>query len=109
MDRNDNGSGGSIDLKKEETVVEKTGNIFEDDENAFVYVGPSIPGIAMKDTIYVNAIPEKLQSFIETNQIFKFLIIPLESFAAVFAEIKRGSGSMAALFNQAKEIIDRRD
>lgn len=109
MDRNDNGSGGSVDLKKEEMVVEKAGNIFEDDENVLVYVGPSIPGIAMKDTIYVNAIPEKLQSFVDENQVFKDLVIPLESFAAVFAEIKRGSGSMAALFNQAKEIIDRRD
>ena len=79
------------------------------EEEDLIYVGPSIPGIAARDTIYINALPQKLQSFVDKNQLFKALIIPLEDFPAAFAEIKSGNGPMAALFNQAKEIIDRRD
>ncbi len=53
----------------------------EPENEAVVYCGPSVIGVAGQFTVYRNGIPEPLREFIDAHPAAKGLLIPLGRFA----------------------------
>lgn len=65
-----------------------------------IYVGPSILGVATKNTVY-EGLPDSLQAAIETAPFLSGLCIPLESLPEAMAQIRAKSGSFYTLYTKA--------
>ncbi len=65
-----------------------------------IYVGPSIIGVATRNTVY-DGIPNTLQTAIETAPFLAGLCIPLETLPEAMAQIRAKSGAFYTLYNKA--------
>lgn len=69
-------------------------------EARFIYVGPSIDGVAIRNTIYSDT-PPQLQKAIERRPYLKALCIPLKNLAEALKQIQDREGYYYTLFSRA--------
>ena len=48
-----------------------------------VYVGPDLPGISARYTVYNNGLPKALEEHIKTKPVFRSLVVPVERLAQI--------------------------
>lgn len=78
--------------KKEETVV-----------GTVVYVGPTLPGVAKRNTIYNNGIPAVLAEKAKEKPVIASLIVPIGHLATANAELARCGSVLSILYDKAKD------
>lgn len=70
-----------------------------------VYIGPPIYNIVSQNTVFNNGIPEKLKEKIKECPIINSLLIPLQSYHQVLAELRSKGSVMSKLYEQVKSLI----
>lgn len=65
-----------------------------------VYVGPTIIGVATRNTTY-DGIPESLQAAIQTAPFFRDLCVPVSGLAAAMDQIRKRNGAIYTLYKKA--------
>ena len=65
-----------------------------------VYVGPTIIGVATRNTTY-DGIPEALQAAIQTAPFFRDLCVPVSDLADAMAQIRTRSGAIYTMYKKA--------
>lgn len=65
-----------------------------------VYVGPTIPGVATRNTTY-SEMPESLREAAQTAPYLSGLCIPLGNLAVAMRQIRDKEGAFYTLYNKA--------
>lgn len=65
-----------------------------------VYVGPTIPGVATRNTVY-GEIPKALQKAIKARPYLKSLCVPISGLSKATTQIERKQGGIYALYIKA--------
>lgn len=68
--------------------------------NKIVYVGPTIIGVATKNTVY-SEVPEALQTASKTAPYLAGLCVPVSKLADAMAQIRTKSGAIYTLYKKA--------
>ena len=84
-----------------ETVVIKKGK--ETTNEKVVYVGPSITGVVVQNTIFNNGIPAALKAAIDEAPIIGNLLIPISKLPMALKEIASQQGAMHIYIENAKQ------
>lgn len=97
---------GTEETKKEETAVlekEATGGKTEDFgmQDAMVYVGPTVMGVATHNQVFNNGLPDGLKDAMEKEPAFKSLVVPVGSLAAVGNDIANKTGAAYVFYEKA--------
>ena len=66
-----------------------------------VYVGPTIPGVANRNTIYDDTPPEALQMAIQNAPYIGNLVVPISDLADAMAQIRNKSGAIYTMYKRA--------
>jgi hypothetical protein len=66
----------------------------------FVYVGPTITGVATRNTVY-EGMPETLNKAIQDRPYMAGLCIPVSGLGNALSQISRGQGGVYTLYNKA--------
>ena len=61
--------------------------------NVKVYIGPTVPGVAVHGTIYNNGPSKELEAPMKKEPAFRSLLVPVEKLANATAEIERKDGA----------------
>jgi hypothetical protein len=78
---------------KTEEKTEKTETV--------VYVGPTVPGVAVHNVILNNGITEELKKAIEKEPAFANLIVPVTSLAKTAKDIEGKNGAAYVFYEKA--------
>lgn len=65
-----------------------------------VYVGPTIPGVATRNTTY-SEMPESLKEAAKAAPYLKGLCIPVNTLAVAMSQIRNKEGAFYTLYNKA--------
>lgn len=65
-----------------------------------VYVGPTIPGVATRNTTY-SEMPESLKEAAKATPYLKGLCIPVNTLAVAMGQIRNKEGAFYTLYNKA--------
>ena len=68
--------------------------------NKTVYVGPTIVGVAARNTVY-DEIPEALQTAIKDAPFLAGLCLPISGLSVAMCQIRNGSGAIYTLYKNA--------
>ncbi len=68
--------------------------------NKIIYVGPTIVGVAAKNTVY-DEIPEALQTAISNAPYLGGLCIPISELSRAMIQIKNHNGAIYTLYKRA--------
>ena len=63
-----------------------------------VYCGPTIPGVAVKFTIYTNGTPTALAEAIKKKPVLGGLVVPLDQLPEVRRQFRAGVGRYCTLY-----------
>lgn len=66
----------------------------------FVYVGPSILGVAVRNTVYTER-PRGLEAAIKARPYLAGLCVPVSRLATAMQQISRGEGGVNTLYQRA--------
>ena len=66
-----------------------------------VYVGPTIPGVANRNTAYDDTPSEALQAAIQNAPYLGNLVVPISGLADAMAQIRNRSGAVYTLYKKA--------
>ena len=66
-----------------------------------VYVGPTIPGVANRNTAYDDTPPEALQAAIRNAPYLGNLVVPISDLADAMAQIRNRNGAIYTLYKKA--------
>lgn len=69
-------------------------------DNRIVYVGPTIPGVATRNTTY-DGVPEPLKAAIEEAPYLQNLCVPVNGLAAALEEIRKRKGATYTMYQKA--------
>ena len=69
--------------------------------NIKVYIGPTVPGVAVHGTIYNNGPSKELEVAMEKEPAFRSLLVPVEKLANATAEIERKDGAAYVFYQKA--------
>ena len=83
-------------MKKTDAKTEQT------QQNKVVYVGPTILGVATRNTVY-EEIPEGLAEAIQRRPYLSGLCVPVSGLASATAQISRQQGGTYTLYKKALE------
>ncbi len=67
-----------------------------------VYVGPTIEGVATRNTVYED-LPERLQAAIKERPYLSGLCVPISKLAAALWQIDTKQGGTYALYKKAQD------
>ena len=68
--------------------------------NRFMYIGPTILGVATRNTVYEEP-PEGLQAAIKSAPFMAGLCVPLGNLQAAMAQIRARNGAVYTLYTKA--------
>lgn len=71
--------------------------------NKIIYIGPTIDGVAISNTIYDGKPPDTLKKAVEQNPFMAGLIIPISELAAATSQIEERAGAIYKLYNRAQK------
>ena len=71
-----------------------------------VYVGPTINGVAARNTVY-DGLPDSLLAAIQAAPYLSGLCVPVEALAAASAQIQRRQGGYYTLFAKAQRDAEK--
>ena len=74
-----------------------------------VYVGPTIPGVANKNTFYDDAPSEALLAACEEAPFMASLIVPMSGLAEALVQLRYENGAMYALYKKALDYYGARE
>ena len=74
-----------------------------------VYVGPTIPGVANKNTFYDDTPSESLQAACEEAPFMASLIVPMSELAEALVQLRYENGAMYALYKKALEYFGAKE
>lgn len=66
-----------------------------------VYVGPTIPSVATRNTVYDDTPPEALQTAIQTAPYLGNLVVPISALADAMTQIRNKSGAVYTMYKKA--------
>lgn len=69
--------------------------------NKIVYVGPTIPGVANRNTVFDGSLPQSLQTAIQETPIIGNLVIPISRLSDALTQIRTKSGSIYTIYQKA--------
>lgn len=78
--------------RKAEDIVKK---------GTVVYIGPSLRGVADRNTIYNNGLPKELTGEIEKKPSLANLLVPLPQLAEAMKQINTRQGAYYAFYQKA--------
>lgn len=70
-----------------------------------VYCGPTIRGVARQFTPFIGGVPESVQNLVAKYPVAAALIVPLEDFARVRANIEANKGAESALVRHITKLV----
>lgn len=73
------------------------------EQPVLVYVGPTVRGVAERNTVFNNGISESLEAAGEREAAFKNLIIPVEKLSAAQKDIDNKSGALWVFYQKAEQ------
>ena len=71
-------------------------------DERFMYVGPTITGVAARNTVY-DGMPGPLAAAVEAAPYLSNLCLPISAVAAAMKQIARRQGSVYTLYQKALE------
>ncbi len=66
-----------------------------------VYVGPTIPGVASRNTVYDDTPPEALRTAIQNTPFLGNLVVPISGLADAMNQIRTRSGAVYTIYKKA--------
>lgn len=91
------------DEKKTAAAVDNTPAVQA--EEAVVYCGPTIKGLAPQYTVFVGGIPEKLTEVAEEHPVVKALIVPREKLAEMRVKVEQSGTRENLLYQNAVSVL----
>ncbi len=70
-----------------------------------VYVGPDLPGISARYTVYNNGLPKALEEHIKTKPVFRSLVVPVERLAQVNMDFAAEGSAINTFYRKACETM----
>ncbi|MCD8294679.1 MAG: hypothetical protein LUE27_05525 [Clostridia bacterium] len=67
-----------------------------------VYVGPTVVGVAQRNTFFTNGVTRALQDAMDKEPAFRSLVIPLSKLVAAQNDISNKRGSTYVFFKKAQ-------
>lgn len=67
------------------------------------YCGPTIPGVAVQYTVYINGTPAALTEAIKEKPALGGLVVPLDQLPEVRRQFHAGAGRYYTLYRKAQE------
>lgn len=74
-----------------------------------VYVGPTIRGIAVENTVFKNGLPEELKKKVEEVPAMKSLLVGVDNLAKVKAAMNREGSAESLCYKKILESIEKGD
>ena len=74
-----------------------------DAKGTVVYIGPELPGIAKRYTVYNNGLPKTLEEKIKEEPIFASLVIPVKKLAQANIELAKEGSAFHVLYKKASK------
>lgn len=68
-----------------------------------MYIGPTIPGVVVKNRIFKDKLPEKVQELAEKDISFSRLLVPMDDLIMARAELKDKSSVLAVSYEKVKK------
>ena len=68
------------------------------DTGPVVYCGPTIPGVAVQFTTYINGMPAALAEAVKKNKALGGLVVPLDQLPEVQRQFSDGTGRYCTLY-----------
>ena len=90
------------DEKKTTAAAKKAAAV---QEEAVVYCGPTIKGLAPQYTVFVDGIPEKLAEIAEEHPVVKALIVPREKLAEMRVKVEQNGTRENLLYQNAVSVL----
>ena len=90
---------GSLEKELKEPEIVKITD--KKDVKGVVYIGPTIPDVVVKNTVFNNGVTQNLESYIEKYSYIKALLVPLEEYSKLLAEAQKSGSS---IFNLCKKV-----
>jgi len=66
-----------------------------------VYVGPTIVGVANRNTVYDDTPPEALQAAIQSAPFLGNLVVPISDLSNAMTQIRNRSGAVYTMYKKA--------
>lgn len=63
-----------------------------------VYCGPTIPGVAVQFTTYINGMPAALAEAVKEKPVLGGLVVPLDQLPEVRRQFRAGTGRYCTLY-----------
>ena len=80
---------------KKETVVKKKPEVL-------AYIGPTIPGVAVKNTVFCNGIPDTLKKEMVKQPVLKGFLVQMKDVPSATAEIRKEGSALNILYRNIK-------
>lgn len=90
------------DEKKTTAVAKKAAAV---QEEAVVYCGPTIKGLAPQYTVFVGGVPAKLAEKMEEFPVLKALTVPRERFADMRVKVEQVGTRENTLYQRADSLL----
>ena len=74
-----------------------------------VYVGPTIPGVANKNTFYDDTPSDALLAACDEAPFMASLIVPISGLAEALVQLRYENGAMYALYKKALEYFGAKE
>lgn len=90
------------DEKKTTAAAKKAAEV---QEEAVVYCGPTIKGLAPQYTVFVGGVPAKLAEIAEEHPVVKALIVPREKLAEMRVKVEQNGTRENLLYQNAVSVL----
>ena len=86
-----------------ETVAEPTADkkAMQKHTEPVVYVGPTVPGVATRNTVFNNGLTQELKDAQDKEPAFKGLVVPVSSLATATNDIASKRGATYTFYERA--------
>ncbi|CAI3657415.1 hypothetical protein [Clostridium neonatale] len=91
-----------MSINKEETIV-KSNKTKEQVSEMVVYLGPTILGVANKNTFFNNGLSEELKKAITDVPAIGKLVVPLSEYLKAMAQLDKKEGAIYSFYIRALE------
>lgn len=68
-----------------------------------MYIGPTIPGVVVKNRIFKDKLPKKVQELAEKDVSFSRLLVPMDDLIVARAELKDKNSVLAVSYEKVKK------
>lgn len=74
-----------------------------------MYMGPTVPGIARKDTIFDGVLPEKVEERRKNDIHFSRLLVPMDKALRARQQLEEEGSVLAVAFSNVEKNMERQE